>query len=347
MSSQISLSSLNLKNYYEILELPKDCSQEEISESYRTLSLKYHPKITTPENSALYEYYFQKLGEAYEVLSDPKKKEIFDIYGKEGLMNGIMKKDKKIEGYRYLGNGHEIFEKFMGTSNPFTLIRENEKKNKEIKEKENIIIDAAKQNNLNEEKNENIKKAKDIVIDLECSLEELYNGCVKNVKYIRKKVCSDSVSLEEIEENVDVDILKGYDKNSVITFHEMGNEGLGEKNSDLIVKIKEKKNKSFKRVNKNDLIYIHEITLAQALNGDPVRLTTLDNRKIAISIDEIISPSTVKKVPGEGMPIYKKELSVRDLDIEKGDLYIKFHIIFPEYIDPVRKMEISKLLDNE
>ena len=347
MSSQISLSSLNLKNYYEILELPKDCSQEEISESYRTLSLKYHPKITTPENSALYEYYFQKLGEAYEVLSDPKKKEIFDIYGKEGLMNGIMKKDKKIEGYRYLGNGHEIFEKFMGTSNPFTLIRENEKKNKEIKEKENIIIDAAKQNNLNEEKNENIKKAKDIVIDLECSLEELYNGCVKNVKYIRKKVCSDSVSLEEVEENIDVDILKGYDKNSVITFHEMGNEGLGEKNSDLIVKIKEKKNKSFKRVNKNDLIYIHEITLAQALNGDPVRLTTLDNRKIAISIDEIISPSTVKKVPGEGMPIYKKELSVRDLDIEKGDLYIKFHIIFPEYIDPVRKMEISKLLDNE
>ena len=347
MSSQISLSSLNLKNYYEILELPKDCSQEEISESYRTLSLKYHPKITTPENSALYEYYFQKLGEAYEVLSDPKKKEIFDIYGKEGIMNGIMKKDKKIEGYRYLGNGHEIFEKFMGTSNPFTLIRENEKKNKEIKEKGNIVMDAAKQNNLNEEKNENIKKAKDIVIDLECSLEELYNGCVKNVKYIRKKVCSDSVSLEEIEENVDVDILKGYDKNSVITFHEMGNEGLGEKNSDLIVKIKEKKNKSFKRVNKNDLIYIHEITLAQALNGDPVRLTTLDNRKIAISIDEIISPSTVKKVPGEGMPIYKKELSVRDLDIEKGDLYIKFHIIFPEYIDPVRKMEISKLLDNE
>ena len=100
-------------------------------------------------------------------------------------------------------------------------------------------------------------------------------------------------------------------------------------------------------MNKNDLIYIHEITLAQALNGDPVRLTTLDNRKIAISIDEIISPSTVKKVPGEGMPIYKKELSVRDLEIEKGDLYIKFHIIFPEYIDPARKMEISQLLDNE
>jgi DnaJ-class molecular chaperone len=348
MSSQISLSSLNQKDYYEILELPRTCSQEEISEAYRTLSLKYHPKITTPENSALYEYYFQKLGEAYEVLSDPKKKEIFDIYGKEGLKNGINKNGKQIEGYRYLGNGHEIFEKFMGTANPFTLIRENEKRNKEIKEKENIVIDAAKQSNSNEDKKEeNIKKAKDIIIDLECTLEELYLGCTKNVKYIRKKVASDSVSLEEVEENIDVEVLRGYDKNSVVVFKGMGNEGLGEKNSDLIVKIKEKKNNLFKRVNKNDLIYIHEITLAQALNGDPVRLTTLDNRKIAISIDEIISPSTVKKVPGEGMPIYKKELSVRDLEIEKGDLYIKFHIIFPEYIDPARKMEISQLLDNE
>ena len=346
MSSQISLSSLNQKDHYEILELPRNCSQEEISESYRTLSLKYHPKITSPENSALYEYYFQKLGEAYEVLSDPKKKEIFDIYGKEGLKNGIMKNGKQIEGYRYLGNGHEIFEKFMGTSNPFALIRENEKINKEIKEKENIVIDAAQQNNENK-KEVKERREQDFVIELECSLEELYNGCIKNVKYTRKKISSDSVTLEDVEENIDVEILRGYDKNSTIRFKGMGNECLGEKNSDLIVKIKEKKNNSFKRVNKNDLIYIHEITLAQALNGDPVRLTTLDNRKISISIDEIISPSTIKKVPGEGMPIFKKELSVRNLEIEKGDLYIKFHIIFPEYIDPVRKMEISKLLDNE
>ena len=180
MSSQISLSSLNNKDYYQILGLPRTCTQEEISEAYRTLSLKYHPKITTRENSATFEYYFQKLGEAYEVLSDPKKKDIFDIYGKEGLKNGIMKNGKKTDVYRYLGNGHEIFEKFMGTSNPFTLIRENGKKNKEIREKENIMIDASKQNKQNDD---NEKKANDIIINLECTLEELYNGTVKNVKY--------------------------------------------------------------------------------------------------------------------------------------------------------------------
>ena len=336
----MSSDELDSKDYYEILELDKNCSQEDISESYRRLSLKYHPKVTKPENSAVFEYHFQKLAEAYEVLSDPNKKEIFDIYGKEGLKNGIEGKNgRKKNGYRFMGNGHEIFEKFMGTSNPFTLIRENEKKSKET-----IVIDAANANANIEKKECN---EKDINIDLECSLEELYNGCVKNVKFTKKKICEDLRTTEDQEVNIEVEIMKGYDKNTILPFKEMGNDYPGEKSSDLLIHIKEKKHPNFKRVNKDDLIYMHEITLAQALNGDPVRLTTLDNRKIAVSIDEIISPSTVKKVPGEGMPVFQKEISVRDLTTKKGDLYIKFHIIFPEYIDPSKKQEITKLLDNE
>jgi len=334
----MSINSIDDKDYYEILELTRKCSQEEISEAYRRLSLKYHPKVTTPENSAIYEYHFQKLAEAYEVLSDPQKKEIFDIYGKEGLKNGIVEKNgRKKGGYIFLGNGHEIFEKFMGTSNPFTLIRENEKKSKET-----IVIDAA---NANQSPYQ--KKEKDINIDQECTLEELYNGCVKTVKFTKKKICEDLRTTEDQESSIDIEIMKGYDKNTVIPFKEMGNDFPGEKSSDLVIHIKEKKHPHFKRVNKDDLIYLHEISLSQALNGDPVRLTTLDNRKITVSIDEIISPATVKKVPGEGMPIYKKEVSVRDMTCEKGDLYIKFHIKFPEYIDPVKKQEITKLLDNE
>ena len=85
----MSIESIDNKDYYEILELNRNCSQEEISEAYRRLSLKYHPKVTKPENAATFEYYFQKLAEAYEVLSDLNKKEVFDIYGKEGLRNGI------------------------------------------------------------------------------------------------------------------------------------------------------------------------------------------------------------------------------------------------------------------
>ena len=321
-------------DYYEILLLPKNCSQEDIAESYRRLSLKYHPKVCSPENSAQSEYHFQKLCEAYEVLSDPIKKEIYDIYGHEGLKNGIIDKKGKIKsGYIYSGNGHEIFEKFMGTENPFTLKDEYEK------------------GFFDEEKDENKKIEKDgiqnIDVNLECTLEELYNGCVKNIKYKKKVIGFDFRSTEEKEVSLDVEVFKGYDKNTVITFKGMGNQSPGIKDSDLLVHIKEKKHKCFQRVNKNDLIYVHKIDLAQALNSEPVRFTTLDGRKLNISVDEIISPSTVKVVPGEGMPIYESEINVRDLNVKKGDLFIKFDIKFPEYIDPVKKVEITNLLERE
>lgn len=57
-------------DYYETLNLKRDCTQEEIANSYRKLSLKYHMKNTTPKNAAVNEYHFHKVAEAYEVLSD-------------------------------------------------------------------------------------------------------------------------------------------------------------------------------------------------------------------------------------------------------------------------------------
>ena len=328
-------------DYYSILELPRNCSMEDIAEAYRHLSLKYHPKITTQENSAQSEYHFQKLSEAYEVLSDPIKKGIYDIYGSDGLKNGIIDKNGNIKGgYRYMGNGHEIFEKFMGTTNPFALKSDSQK------ERMNVETAAAFEKSFGEQ-----KKERDILppidIDLECTLEELYNGCVKTINYKKKAISYDLRTTEDKEVSVDVEIFKGYDKNTIIPFKEMGNEAPGVKNSDLIVHIREKKHKCFKRVNKNDLIYTHKINLAQALDSEPVKLKTLDDRIITVSMDEIISPSSIKVVYGEGMPIYQKELSVRDLNIKKGNLYIKFDIKFPEYIDPVKKKEITTLLENE
>ena len=69
---------------------------------------------------------------------------------------------------------------------------------------------------------------------------------------------------------------------------------------------------------------------------------------MAISIDEIISPSTVKMIPGEGMPIYDKDLSkCRGDKIKKGDLYIKFNIIFPEFLEENKKRRIIQLLKSD
>ena len=335
------MSTLKNKNYYEILELDRTCSQEDIAEAYRNLSLKYHPSKATPEKKEVYELHFQKLAEAYEVLSDPTKKGIYDIYGSEGLRKGILDKNGNVKGaYKFLNNGHEIFEKYMGSSNPFTLIRDNEKISEEIPSVFGSAFGG--QNKPKEE------KLKPIVINLECTLEELYNGCVKTIRYKKNSMSYDSRTTNVVEVSQDVEIFRGYDDKTIITYKEKGNDAPGMVSSNLIVKIKELPHNTFRRINKNDLLYIHEIPLVKALNSEPVCLYTLDGRKLAISIDEIISPATVKVVPGEGMPIYDKDLSkCRGDKIKKGDLYIKFNIIFPEYIDPSKKKRIITLLQPE
>jgi DnaJ-class molecular chaperone len=102
-------------------------------------------------------------------------------------------------------------------------------------------------------------------------------------------------------------------------------------------------------VNKDDLIYTQKIRLVQALNSEPVSLITLDSRRLTIAMDEIISPQTVKMVKGEGMPIYNKEDPLNHLLFKekRGDLYIKFEIQFPKFIDPEKKEEITRLLEPE
>ena len=335
------MSTLKNKNYYEILEIDRTCSQEDISEAYRNLSLQYHPAKAPPEKKEVYELHFQKLAEAYEVLSDPTKKGIYDIYGSEGLRTGITDKKGNVKGaYKFLNNGHEIFENYMGSSNPFTLIRDNEKISEEIP---SVFGSAFGGQNKQKE-----KELSPININLDCTLEELYNGCVKTIKYKKNNLSYDLRTTNIIEVSQDVEIFRGYDDKTIITYKGKGNDAPGMVSSDLIVHIKELPNDTFKRINKNDLLYIHEIPLVKALNSEPVCLYTLDGRRLAISIDEIISPATLKVIPGEGMPIYDKDLSkTRGNKIKKGDLYIKFNVIFPEYIEPDKKKRIITLLQPE
>ena len=72
-----------LRDYYEILNISKDASQNEIKSSFRTLAKKYHPDLNPDDKEA--EQKFKEINEAYEVLSDPDKRRKYDTFGHAGV----------------------------------------------------------------------------------------------------------------------------------------------------------------------------------------------------------------------------------------------------------------------
>jgi len=74
-------------DYYEILGVEQDSNEAEIRKAYRKLALQWHPD-KNQNNKEEAERRFKLISEAYDVLSDPNKREVFDQYGEEGLKNG-------------------------------------------------------------------------------------------------------------------------------------------------------------------------------------------------------------------------------------------------------------------
>ncbi len=89
------------KDYYEVLAVARDASAGEIKKAYRKLAMKYHPDRNPDDKEA--ESLFKECTEAYEVLSDEKKRQIYDTYGHEGL---------KSSGYSGPGNFEDVFSSF-------------------------------------------------------------------------------------------------------------------------------------------------------------------------------------------------------------------------------------------
>lgn len=106
-------------SYYDILGVPGGCSVEEIRKAYRKLALRWHPD-KNPTNKDEATTVFKMVSEAYEVLSDPQKRELYDIYGKEGLNSpSPAARGGSRGGAPFAHDPFEVFEQFFGGRNPF------------------------------------------------------------------------------------------------------------------------------------------------------------------------------------------------------------------------------------
>ena len=114
-----------MADYYDILEISRSATADEIKKAYRKKALQYHPDKNPGDASA--EKRFKEVSEAYEVLSDEKKRQIYDRHGKEGLqggpagagMHGFASMDEALRTFMGAfgmggGGGESIFEFFGG-----------------------------------------------------------------------------------------------------------------------------------------------------------------------------------------------------------------------------------------
>lgn len=137
-------------DYYEILEIERTASGEEVKKAYRKMALKYHPDRNPDDKNA--EERFKKVNEAYEILSDKEKRQIYDTYGKKGLESS---------GFGFSdGSIFDIFNSVFGGFSGASRQRRNE------------------------------KYPRDLAIELELSFEEAVFGCKKEIEIFYKNACS-------------------------------------------------------------------------------------------------------------------------------------------------------------
>ena len=93
-----------------------------------------------------------------------------------------------------------------------------------------------------------------------------------------------------------------------------------------------------------DLIYSCSVSLQQALKAEPVAIPTLDGRILKVSVDQLITPKSVIKIEGEGMPILEQSNN-HPLDAQRrGDLYVRFEIQFPKKLSEAQRVRLDSVL---
>jgi len=312
------------KNYYKTLGVERNASAQEIKKAYRKLAVKWHPDKHKDDKKEAEEK-FKEIGEAYSVLSDPKKKQIYDLHGEDGVTSQF----GPMNGSHFtFGAADDIFKQFFGGSDPFAM--------NDMFGGNDFGLGGSNFGGFSYSAKP--QKGKTVEHKLYLSLEELYNGCTKSMKVRRQRLNNDRRTTSEQAKILKINVKAGWKAGTKITFENEGDELPNIKPADIQFIVAEKPHSRFQREG-NDLIFKQHVTLKQALLGTfTMKLKSLDNRDLNIPINRIVSPGYVHRVKNEGMPISKTNGKT------KGELLIHFNIKFPEQLNQEQRNMIKQYL---
>eukprot|EP00921_Rhytidocystis_pertsovi_P010088 GHVQ01016166.1.p1 GENE.GHVQ01016166.1~~GHVQ01016166.1.p1 ORF type:complete len:332 (+),score=50.63 GHVQ01016166.1:386-1381(+) len=327
------------KDYYKLLGVSKTATDDELKKAYRKLAMKWHPdKHKGQADKKKAEEMFKDIAEAYDVLSDAERRKVYDDYGEEGLKAGGPGQGG-MDGATYHGvDPSELFSKFFSSDHVFFShggFGMDDEFPRGFGSFGSMGGGSPQMFRAAAPEQKKVSQVKTHDVSLNVTLEEIYVGGRKKMKITRKRFTGGGALKEE--KIVEIDIKPGWKDGTKITFNGEGDQpGPGEKAGDIAFIIKSGTHPRFTR-DGNHLIYKASVPLVKALTGATVQILTLDNRKLQIQMDDVISHTSRKIIPGEGMPIVKRPG-------EKGDMIIEFDIVFPRRLTAEQKTKIKQIL---
>lgn len=318
--------------YYNLLGVSRDAEDQEIKKAFRKKAMKEHPDRGGDAEK------FKKISEAYEVLIDSEKRELYNKYGKEGVEHAGR------------GSGHpaeDIFGSIFGNRRP------SGPKKGEIIAKE-LQVSLGDVYNGRTFKKRIERKLFERKLDKPLKCEHCNgNGKIKKMRQIGPGMLQQfevpcdhcgghgyNVNVRMEIKELEVQVEKGMKHDQKIKFKGEGHNVPEGEAGDVIYVVKVKKHPVFER--KGPHLFIKKtITLKDALCGVEFVVEHLDGRFIVIKTGEkeIIKPDMMKIVEGEGMPL-------RGNPYQKGNLIIQFSIEFPNtgYLDETNMRILEKIL---